>query len=172
MNHASIPFWRLAVKTSNSIITEERDMSDGPPHLWDSALSERFRRRPFVRAAFGTVGGVFASGLLRSTLARAADNIVLPNPIPGGFTGEQLGCPGVTEVFHVNFPTFPGEVEPSTITDFNGFHGDAHFQGFGTATNTGTGAQTRLFYDADIRFMKGVYIGVDGETHRSAFALV
>ncbi len=118
------------------------------------------------------MGGLFVASLPWPTRARAGDDIVMPNPIPGGFTGQELGCPGVTEVFHLFIPSFPAEDEPSTITDFNGFHADAHIQGFGTARNTITGVQTRLFYDADIRFMKGVYIGVDGETHQGAFALV
>ncbi len=172
MSHTPIPFWRLARPATKSIVTEESNMSDTPAPLWSGSFSGRFRRRQFVRAAAGTVGGVFAAGLLRSARAGTGDLIVMPNPIPGGFTGEQLGCPGVTELFHLFIPSFPDEDEPSTITDFNGFHGDAHIQGFGTATNTVTGTQTRLFYDADIRFMKGVYIGVDGETHQGAFALV
>jgi hypothetical protein len=129
--------------------------------------------------AAGTVGGVFAAGtvgylgthLLRPAQAWADDPIVMPNPIPGGFTGDELGCPGVTELFHLFLPS-TAEDEPSTITDFNGFHGDAHIQGFGTATDTMTGHQTRLFYDADIRFMKGVYVGVDGKKHQGAFAFV
>ena len=171
MSHASIPFWRLAKSGTKSMVTEEPNMRDTPAPLWSGSLFGRFRRRQFVRAAAGTVGGVFAAGLLRSAMAGdPGDPIVLPNPIPGGFTGDQLGCPGVTELFHLNFPSFPAEDEPSTITDFNGFHGDAHIQGFGTATMNGE--QTRLFYDADIRFMKGVYIGVDGETHQGAFAFI
>lgn len=172
MSNSRMPFWRLARPATTSIVTEEPITDCGPISFWRGLLAEGFSRRRFVRTTAGTIGGVFASGLLRSAEAGADDSIVLPNPIPGGFTGEQLGCPGVTEIFHVNFPTFPGEVEPSTITDFNGFHGDAHMQGFGTATNTVTGKQTRLFYDADIRFMKGLYIGVDGQTHEGAFALV
>jgi hypothetical protein len=172
MNHTPIPSWRLARPAAKSIVTEGPDMSYSPAPLWTGPFSGRFRRRQFVRAAAGTVGGVFAAGLLRPAIAGARDPIVMPNPIPGGFTGEQFGCPGVTELFHLFIPSFPAEDEPSTITDFNGFHGDAHIQGFGTATDTLTGAQTRLFYDADIRFMKGVYIGVDGETHLGAFGFV
>lgn len=171
MSHASIPFWRLAKSGAKSVVTEEPNMSDTAAPLWSGPFFGSFRRRQFVRAAAGTVGGVFATGLLRSAMAGDGP-IVIPNPIPGGFTGEQFGCPGVTELFHLFIPSFPAEDEPSTITDFNGFHGDAHIQGFGTATDTLTGAQTRLFYDADIRFMKGVYIGVDGETHQGAFGFI
>ncbi len=172
MNHAPVPFWRLAKPTTKSIVTAEPNMSSTSVPLWSGLWGGRFSRRRFVRTAAGTVGGVFGASLLWPGRARAGDGVVMPNPIPGGFTGEQFGCPGVTELFHVFIPSFPAEDEPSTITDFNGFHADAHIQGFGTATNTMTGDQTRLFYDADVRFMKGVYIGVDGETHQGAFALV
>ncbi len=172
MSHTPIPFWRLARSAAKSTVTEEPNMTYTPAPLWSGPFSGRFRRRQFVRAAAGTAGGVFIASLPWPARARAGGDIVMPNPIPGGFTGDQLGCPGVTELFHLFIPSFPAEDEPSTITDFNGIHGDAHIQGFGTATNTMTGTQTRLFYDADIRFMKGVYIGVDGERHHGAFALV
>ncbi len=87
-------------------------------------------------------------------------------PITGHF--QPLG-PG-TEVFNFYFLALGDE--PSTITDFNGLIGVAAIQGFGTATNTMTGATTRLFFDADIRFMKGEYVGVDGQNHHGAFALI
>ncbi len=173
MSHTPIPFWRLARPVAKSIVTEEPCMSYTAVPFWSGPFSGPLCRRQFVRAAAGTVGGVLATGLLGSARAGAGDDIVvMPNPIPGGFTGEDLGCPGVTELFHLFLPSYPAEDEPSTITDFNGFHGDAHIQGFGTATNTMTGVQTRQFYDADIRFMKGEYIGVDGQEHEGAFALV
>jgi hypothetical protein len=150
----------------------EAAMSDTSIPFWASPLVEEFSRRRFLRTAAGTAGAAFGATLLWPTRARADDDIVMPNPIPGGLTGEQLGCPGVTELFHLFGPSYPAEDEPSTITDFNGFHGDAHIQGFGTARNTMTGEKTRLFYDADIRFMKGLYVGVDGDKHFGAFALV
>lgn len=154
-------------------------MRDAPVPVGTDRLNQFFSRRKFFLTAARTVGGVFAAGtvgalgtsLLRPGPAWASDPIVMPNPIPGGLTGVELGCPGVTELFHLFGPS-PAEDEPSTITDFNGFHGDAHIQGFGTATNTMTRVQTSLFYDADIRFMKGVYVGVDGKTHQGAFAFV
>jgi hypothetical protein len=62
--------------------------------------------------------------------------------------------------------------EPSTITDFAGFVGVAHLQGTGTpASGTGADAQSTL-YDVDLRFMKGLYRGVDNRFHFGTFALV
>ena len=57
--------------------------------------------------------------------------------------------------------------EPSTITDFNGFVGVAHVQGTGTDNHGNT-----LFWDADLRFMDGVFRGDDGEIHQGTFAEV
>ena len=180
MNHTASPFWRArALQLSGgagqhgpseciSIPSDSGVSEDTTPPL----VQAPFSRRRLLRTAAGGVAGAMGARLLWPLAARAGDDIVMPNPIPGGFTGEQFGCPGVTELFHLFIPSFPAEDEPSTITDFNGFHGDAHIQGFGTATDTATGNQTRLFYDADIRFMKGVYIGVDGRKHQGAFALV
>lgn len=117
------------------------------------------------------------TGLLRGPLAAAAPpGTSAPKPIPGGLDLEQLltGTPG--PVFHVLPPTLylpDGSTnEPSTITDFNGFIAAADIQGTGTATNTQTGETTRLTFDADMRFMDGVYVGEDGGTRRGTFGFI
>ncbi len=181
MSHTPIPFWRArSLQLSGG--TRQHGSSQCISNPSDSGVAQNtappllgkpFSRRRLLRTAAGTVGGVFGASLLwRARVQAAGDVIVMPKPIPGGLTGVELGCPGVTELFHLFIPSFPAEDEPSTITDFNGFHGDAEIQGFGTARNTQTGERTRQFYHVDIRFMKGVYIGVDGLTHQGAFALV
>jgi len=114
--------------------------------------------------AAGTTGAVLASGLWMPGRA-LADNAA-PRPIPGGI--QPFG-PG-TEVFHV-FPIAPG-VELSTITDFHGAIGGAEVQGTGTATKTDTGATTPLLFDVDMRFIQGVYVGMDGERHRGTFSFI
>ena len=42
----------------------------------------------------------------------------------------------------------------------------------GTATDTRSGATSRLIYDVDNRFMKGVFVGTDGKHHNGAFAFI
>ena len=114
----------------------------------------------------GATGVEMGLGLWSPGAAFAATGSSAPRPIPGGI--QPFG-PG-TEVFHVFIPEHKSE--PSTITDFNGFVGVGTVRGMGTATNTQTGAQTRLVFDVDNRFMKGNYVGLDGHHHMGTFAFI
>jgi len=94
---------------------------------------------------------------------------VSPIPIPGSFN-PGLGGPDI----HFQLPgpadnTNTGRIggEPSTITDFNGFIGVANVEGTGTDNNGNP-----LLYEVDLRFMKGVFQGTDGNLHQGAFAFV
>ncbi len=133
----------------------------GHTHFWERAM---LSRRQFMRTAAGATGVVLASGLWMP--GRALADSAAPKPIPGGI--QPFG-PG-TEVFHV-FPIAPG-VELSTITDFHGSIGGAEIQGTGTGTNTGTGTTSSLLFDVDMRFIQGVYIGMDEVKHSGTFAFV
>lgn len=134
----------------------------GHTHFWERAM---LSRRQFIRTSVGAAGAVLSSGLWLPAVARAWGQVA-PRPIPGG---TQLLGPG-TELFHV-FPPVHG-AEPSTIFDFKGFVGVAHLTGSGTGTNTRTGASMSLLFDVDNRFMKGVYIGVDGNKHTGTFGFI
>jgi hypothetical protein len=96
-----------------------------------------------------------------------------PSPIPGGI---EL-APGV--VIHVFGPGDPGvtlpfsgitlqgvDVEPSTITDFNGSSAVAYHVG---TARTSDGRTLNL--ETDIRAFEGEYV-VGGETRHGSFALV
>src|SRR5262249_61957007 len=94
-----------------------------------------------------------------------------PLPIPGGVLDPNTrGGPDL----HVHLPgpadsTSPNRIggDPSPITDFNGFVGVAHLEGTGT-----DGSGNTLYWDVDLRFLKGVYRGVDGQIHQGTFAFV
>ena len=95
---------------------------------------------------------------------------VAPLPIPGGaLIPNPFGGPDA----HFNRPgpadsTVPGTGgEPSSITDFNGFVGVVRVDGTGT-----DGGGNPLLWEVDLRFMKGVYRGVDANLHTGTFALV
>lgn len=121
----------------------------GHQHFWERALS----RRQIIRTAAGGTAAALGSGLFLPGAAQAATHLpAAPKPIP------EVLIPGTS--FHV-LP--PASEEPSTITDFNGFVGATQLQGTGTDD---------LLYDVDMRFMQGIYVGVDGKVHRGTFAFV
>jgi len=135
---------------------------------WERALS----RRQFLRTSGGALlgaglGSALGSKLWPSRMA-AAHGAHQPVPIPGG-------TPVLGGAFHVYGPGLidPVDAEPSSITDFNGFLGIAFISGTVTRTNTRTGeVRTLPFLESDMRFMKGVYRGTDGEIHQGAFGFV
>jgi hypothetical protein len=122
--------------------------SVGHRHFWQRALS----RRRMIQAAAGGSAAALASGLLPRLAYAAAPVPTDPRPIP------EVLFPGTP--FHV---MFPDSEEPSSITDFNGFVGATDIQGTGTSG---------LLFDLDMRFMKGVYVGMDGRVHRGTFGFV
>jgi hypothetical protein len=122
-------------------------------------------RRQFFQAAAGATGVALGASLLSAVTpilyASDDESAVLPNPISESFTafGHQ---------FHFVLPA--SGAEPSTITDFKGIVGVAHVGGTGTGSDSS--GSNSLIFDADCRFMKGVYVGVDGEVHRGAAGFV
>ena len=129
----------------------------GQAHPWNRALS----RRQFLGTTAGAAGLALGSGLLTPGAARAGgcDN-VNPNPIP---FSQLLAGYGP---FHFAFPGPADQgLEPSLITDFNGFDGVAVFSGSATDGSGNT-------LGGHFGFMKGVYVGVDGKNHRGAFAFI
>jgi hypothetical protein len=140
-------------------------------HSWDQALS----RRQLIGRTAGLAGlAAMSSAFAWPTTAQAAvRGAGQPRPIPGGTTVDGLGF------FHFYFPTSPNPVgstdtiengrgDPSTITDFNGFIGVGEWAG-GTGTDQ---AGNTLYWAADLRFMAGEFIGLDGGHHEGAFAFV
>lgn len=135
----------------------------GHAHFWDRAFS----RRQFLVSAAGATGLALAAGAAAPVLAASGETATVPpRPIPGGL---QPGGPG-TEVFHLFLPG-PGN-EPSTITDFHGLVGIAQVQGTGTGRDTINGTEQSLLFDVDVRFMKGIYVGVDDRQHVGTFGFI
>ncbi len=116
----------------------------GHAHFWERALS----RRAFLGAAAGASALAATASVAWPAVAFAeSEHNAAPRPIPGGT------------------PVIGQEV--STITDFKGSLAAAEIQGSGV-DNKGT----TLTYDADMRFMSGEYVALDGRRHEGTFAFV
>ena len=137
-------------------------------------LPRSLSRREFVRRAGGAVaaGAAVGGGLLRSPLLFAsAHSNADPLPIPGG-------SPALGGGFHVYGPTPDGsfdpiDAEPSTITNFNGVVGLTYISGTVSRRKIGSNVQVELpFIASDMRFMQGVYRGVDGKPRQGTFGFI
>jgi hypothetical protein len=136
-------------------------------------LPRNLSRRDFVRrAGVAAASGVaVSSGLLRPRLLASHESDDDPLPIPGG-------SPALGGGFHVYGPGPAGsldplDAEPSTITNFNGVVGLAYISGTVSRTKIGSNVQVELpFKTSDMRFMHGVFRGVDGKPRRGTFALI
>ena len=137
-------------------IPADFDFAAARRHAHRHLLPRDLSRRQFLGASAVATGAAVTSGLWLPVLARADDEAaVLPRPIPLTLGG----------VFHVQLPG--SGAEGSSITDFKGRIGVAHISGTGTASD---GVSTD--YDADMRFMQGEYVGVDGQRHEGTFGFV
>ena len=128
-------------------------------------VSHHARHALSRRAFLGSMGATSAAvgvGLLARTALAAKPFNAAPKP-----TVNTITVGGKT--FHLTL--FGPGIDPSSINDFNGFVGVAEVQGTGTATNPDGSTETLLF-DTDMRFMSGVYVGVDGAVYKGAFAFV
>jgi hypothetical protein len=122
-------------------------------------------RRNFLTNAAGTAGLAFwipQPAQAGQGQGKSAD----PKPIPGGVS--PLG------IFIHHFPAQPTATplqalnEPSQITDFKGFVGLNRIRGAGT----GSGFADTLAFQADMGFMKGVFIAEDGNLHQGVFGFI
>jgi len=122
------------------------------------------RRQMLHRSAvaFGGLAGV-GMGLV-DPLAAIARTRGHPRPIPGGFS-KSFKPVAKNPYVHVLPPGIGFEM--STITDFNGVVGAAEIRG------TAQGSDGSSYdFDADMRFMRGTYVGFDGRRHNAAFGFV
>ena len=128
-------------------------------------------RRRFMQATGGVAAGAAIAGQLLKpwTLYAAGDD---PLPLPTG----SLGPFRVFAPYRLDDPNLqldPPDAEPSTITNFNGVVGLAYIDGTVTRTRISTGEAVELpSLFSDMRFMSGVYRGVDGKPRQGTFALI
>jgi hypothetical protein len=122
-----------------------------------------------LAAAAGTAAVAGSRLLLPTTAIAQTPGGAEPRPINPLLTIEGAS-------FRVGAPAtdFGDEnVEPSTITDFNGIVGLAYVNGMVTRTNMSTGQSQMLpFVESDMRFMQGLYRAMDGQVRQGTFGFI
>lgn len=120
-------------------------------------------RRGFVGVTFAGLAG---TALLRATPALGKSTSA-PKPIPGGLlvTPTGIGITPTNPDVHVLPPAIGFEM--STITDFNGTVAATEIQGTATGSD-----RSSWYFDVDMRFMDGEYVGEDGRHHHGTFGFV
>jgi hypothetical protein len=111
-----------------------------------------------------TVAGLAGTELLRVTPAFATSTSA-PKPIPGGFLVPSFELTPTNPDVHVLPPAIGFEM--STITDFNGTVAATEIQGTATGSDSSS-----WYFDVDMRFMDGEYVGEDGNHHHGTFGFV
>ena len=113
-----------------------------------------------LSSSAATIAGVGLLGPGAALARQSAD----PRPIPGGFD-ENFNIVPSGAFFHVLPPGIGFEM--STITDFNGVVGASEIRGTAHGSDG-----TAYGFDTDMRFMRGVYVGLDNRVHHGTFGFV
>ncbi len=159
-------------------------MNDEKSISWKKLEEKWLTRRNLIRGAAGTAaaaGLLLGSGLRLSALADDEDEgehnkcKAVPRPIPHISTppGGHFFFPGPVEGAPSTDPHFPNAgFDPSIITDFSGVIAQADLNLSGTGTDLNTGHSAIYDFHTDMRFMDGVFVGLDNEQHRGAIGFI
>ncbi len=159
-------------------------MDEQDHNSWKKLQQKSLSRRNLIRGAAGTAAG--AGLLLGSGLrlqARTDDEDegehnkckAVPRPLPHITTppGGHFFFPGPVEGAPSTDPHFPNAgFDPSIITDFKGVIAQADLNLSGTGTDLNTGHSASYDFHTDMRFMDGVFVGLDNEQHRGAIGFI
>jgi hypothetical protein len=135
-------------------------------------------RRGFVLGAAGALMGAGLAPWAWPNPAEAATGPVpLPEPIPGGL---PIGLPPPYDLIHLFLPGDPNitlpfsglqlmgeDVEPTTITHFDGETAMAYLIGSATGSD---GVEYGL--EVDLRISEGEFVDADGNHHRGTFGML
>lgn len=148
---------------------------------WQKLQQKWVSRRNLIRGAAGTAAGaglLLGSGLRFS--ARADDDDegehnkckAVPRPIPHISTppGAHFFFPGPVDANPLTSPNTGHD--PSIITDFSGVIANADLNFSGMGTNLNTSARAKYDFHADMRFMDGIFVGLDGERHSGTIGFI
>jgi len=144
------------------------------PRTWKSCRCPR-RRAGGNLVLEELEGRQLLDGGLSPTLVALGVATPRPIPLPLDLAASPFDPPGLDIYQNFQGPADANPLvtpllgnEPNQITDFNGFYGGVRVQGYGIG-HQGDEADHSFFWDADLRFMKGVYRGVDGQLYGGTF---
>ncbi len=156
-------------------------MNEQDSNSWKKLQQKSLSRRNLIRGAAGTAAG--AGLLLGSGLrlpARADDDDegerhkckAIPRPIPHISTppGGHFFFPGPVDASPTTSPN--AGHDPSIITDFKGAIGQVDLIFSGTGTDLHTGTSAKYDFHTDMRFMEGVFVGLDNEERRGSIGFI
>ena len=143
-----------------------------------------FSRRGFINTAAGATALALGPRVSASALAHDYDDDhqtrPAPKPIPGGLDLGGFGLVPPYDFIHTFGPGQEGivlpytgvvlqglNVEPGTITDFDGTTAVAYHVGEAKGSDGNT-----YNLETDFRVMDGRYVAVDGTMRRGTFALI
>jgi len=127
-------------------------------------MGSEFSRRQLLRRSAVALGGLTGMGLVDPSSVFGSTTVA-PRPIPGGFRLSDFSFVPSGADFHFLLPGIGFEM--STITDFVGVVGGSETRG----TAHGRDGSTYVF-DCDMRFMQGLYVGLDGRQHVGSFGFI
>ena len=141
-----------------------------------SGFTTPVSRRSFFSSAAAAAGTATLINSIAPSRLRADENPAtcgspglcdFPVPIPH-FAGLHFFFPGPVEGVDPN----TGH-DPSLIFNFKGSIGGADFAPIvGTGIDLSTGASAPYTFHADIRFMKGIFVGTDGIERHGSFVFI
>jgi hypothetical protein len=134
-----------------------------------------FTRRGFIQGVSGAGAGLILGSQLGPAVAEEAERSAcpaVPRPIPHitNPPGGHFFFPGPVDADPVTSPNTGHD--PSLITDFSGVIAQADLNLSGKGTDLKTGASATYDFHCDMRFMRGVFVGLDNEQHHGTIGFV
>jgi len=157
---------------------QEESMNDEKVPSWVRVAWRGLSRRGFIRSAAGAGAGLMLGSKIGvpawaddedeerrracPPVARPIPHTTGPNKLHFFFPGPVDAMPVTSNVGH----------DPSIITDFSGVIAQADLNLSGTGTNLNTGESATYDFHTDMRFMDGVFVGLDNKQHRGTIGFI
>ncbi len=155
---------------------QEDTMNQEKLPSWARLAWRSLTRRGFIQSAAGAGAGLMLGSKIgvpawADEAAHPACPAV-PRPIPHITSppGAHFFFPGPVDASPITSPNTGHD--PSIITDFSGVIAQADLNLSGKGTNLNTGASATYDFHTDMRFMDGVFVGLDKDEHRGNIGFI